>query len=146
MAQTAIPSRFTKQFGYQHTFCPNVVATTEAVCLILAQKRNMSAGWSLKDLSRFFSVCSKTVSVGYDRLLLDERKLVKAHFCATEGTTHCYTDHIGTARQHTATVPAHSSNTLSPRCFFSVIHKVTFKYNEIIIHGNCHKMGRRRLD
>jgi hypothetical protein len=66
--------------------------------------------------------------VGYDRLLFEERKLGKAHFCATAV---CSTDQSDSKQQQQTVC---------------VIEEVSFKYHEIIAAANCHIMGQRGLD
>ena len=45
-------SRFARQFGYKHTFCPNVVSTS--LFLHFVQKHYMLNFWSVNDVSSSF--------------------------------------------------------------------------------------------
>ena len=54
-------SHVTRQLGYKHTLCQNVVSTKEFLFLIFSLKHNLLKCWSTDDLVGFFPVPFKTV-------------------------------------------------------------------------------------
>jgi len=58
-----LDSRITRQLGYKHTFCQNVVSTKN--CLFSYFRKC----WSIDGRSSFFCLTQNCVSVDYDKLI-----------------------------------------------------------------------------